>query len=84
MAKTLDDLNSILFEQLEKLRDEDSKSETVKVEIEKAKAMTGVAEVITRTAELSFKVMAHMNEYRTDGHLAPVPKLLTPGKDNGV
>lgn len=83
MAGNLDHLNNILFEQLERLRDSDSRSETIKTEIEKARAMTGVAEVITRNAELSFKVMQHMNEYRTDGSLAPVPKMLMSGKTDG-
>lgn len=76
---TLSDLNNHLFEQLEKLRDDEVTPEQMDREIARSKAVTAVAEVIVRNGELAFKVMQHMNEYRTDGELAPVPEMLEPG-----
>ena len=35
-----------------------------------------MAEVIVRNGELALGVMKHVNEYRTDGELAPIPKML--------
>ena len=77
MAKnTLNDLNDHLFAQLEKLMDDDVSPEQIEREIARSKAVTAVAETIVRNGELAFKVMQHMNEYRSDGKLAPVPKML--------
>ena len=77
MAKnTLEDLNHHLFEQLERLRDEDLSSEHLEKEILRSKAVTSVAEVIVRNGELALDVMKHMDEYRTDGELTPIPKML--------
>ena len=80
MAKnTLDDLNNHLFEQLERLMDDDMSPEQMDKEIHRSKAVTAVAEVVIRNGELALEVMKHMNEYRTDGELAPVPKMLETG-----
>ncbi|MDP9954727.1 hypothetical protein J2X97_000364 [Epilithonimonas hungarica] len=50
MAKNkLQDLNNHLFAQLERLNDETIKPEEMKSEIEKAKAMEGIAKVIIET-----------------------------------
>ena len=77
MAKnTLNDLNDHLFAQLEKLMDDEVSPEQIEREIARSKAVTAVAETIVRNGELAFKVMQHMNEYRSDGELAPVPTML--------
>lgn len=78
---TLDDLNNHLFAQLEKLMDDEVSPEQMEKEIARSKAVTAVAETIVRNGELAYKVMAHMNEYRKDGELAPVPVMLLPGGD---
>lgn len=81
MAKnTLTDLNNHLFEQLEKLMDDDVSDEKMKKEISRAHAVTAIAETIVRNGELAFKVMQHLNEYRRDGELAPIPEMLESGK----
>ena len=77
---TLTDLNNHLFAQLEKLMDDEVSPEEMEKEITRSKAVTAVAEVIVRNGELAFKVMQHMNEYRNDGELAPVPEMLEPGE----
>lgn len=76
---TLDDLNNHLFEQLERLMDEEMTPEQLDKEIHRSKAVTAVAEVVVRNGELALEVMKHMNEYRTDGELAPMPKMLAMG-----
>lgn len=82
MAKnTLEDLNNHLFDQLERLLDDDLSKEELDKEVTRAKAVTSVAEVIVRNGELALGVMKHVNEYRTDGHLAPIPKMLEPKKE---
>lgn len=82
MAKnTLEDLNNHLFDQLERLLEDDLSKEDLEKEVTRAKAVTSVAEVIVRNGELALGVMKHVNEYRTDGHLAPIPKMLEPKKE---
>ena len=78
---TLNDLNDLLFEQMEKLRDDEMSEEQIKREISRANALTGLAEVAVRNGELAFKVMNHLNEYRKDGELTPVPQMLRAGED---
>lgn len=73
---TLEDLNNHLFGQLERLMDDDISTEQLEKEIMRAKAVTSVAEMIVRNGELALGVMKHVNEYRTDGELAPIPKML--------
>lgn len=81
---TLEDLNNHLFDQLERLLEEDLSQEQLDKEVVRSKAVTSVAEVIVRNGELALGVMKHVNEYRTDGELAPIPKMLDTRKDNGI
>lgn len=84
MAKnTLADLNNHLFEQLERLMDDDVPEEKMKKEILRSKAVTEVAEVIVRNGELAFRVMQHMDDYRKDGELTPLPTMLKSGGVEG-
>lgn len=60
---TLSDLNNHLFEQLERLNDEDLDMEQIDKEIRRTEAMTKIAETIIHNGELAFKTMKHMDEY---------------------
>jgi len=80
---TLDDLNNHLFDQLERLMDDDMTPEQMDKEIHRSKAVTAVAETVIRNGELALEVMKHMNEYRSDGELAPVPTMLLSGGNSG-
>ena len=85
MAKnTMEDLNNHLFDQLERLLDEELSKEQLEKEIMRSKAVTSVAEVIVRNGELALGVMKHVNEYRTDGELAPIPKMLDTKHGEGI
>jgi len=52
MKNKLSDLNNHLFEQLERLNDDDLKGDSLGAEIERGKAMSGLAKDITANAKL--------------------------------
>lgn len=80
MKNTLQDLNNYLFETLERLTD-DATEEQMQREITRAEAVTRVAETVIHNGELALRTMQHLNEYRSDGKLAPVPKMLEVSKE---
>ena len=55
MKNTLADLNNHLFEQLERLNDDDLKGEDLQVEMERAKAMTSIAQQIISNGSLALQ-----------------------------
>lgn len=57
MKNTLVDLNNHLFEQLERLNDEDLTADELDREIRRADAITSVAKTIIDNADISFKVI---------------------------
>ncbi|MBQ9229051.1 MAG: hypothetical protein IJ680_01345 [Paludibacteraceae bacterium] len=81
MMNTLSDLNNYLFEQIERMNDDELTEEQLQKEILRSQAVTKVAEVIVRNGELALKTMQHLNEYgygtgRPAAELAPVPAML--------
>lgn len=60
---TLVDLNNLLFEQLERLNDDELSQEELEQEINRSKAMTDVAKTVIDNASLAFSTMKHMDEY---------------------
>lgn len=80
MAKTMNtlgDLNNHLFEQLERLNDDEMDEETLEKELKRSKGMTKIAEKIIQNGELAYKTMKHMDEYgyNSGGHQT-VPAML--------
>jgi hypothetical protein len=63
VQNTLSDLNNHLFEQLERLNDEEISGEQLDKELRRSEGMTKVAEQIIRNGELAYKTMVHMDEY---------------------
>ena len=55
MKNTLQDLNNHLFEQLERLNDEDLTDEELDRELKRAEGMTKIATQIIENGELAFK-----------------------------
>lgn len=53
----ISDLNNHLFAQLERLEDESLDNEQIKIETERAKAISQVAEQIIKSAKLTFDVV---------------------------
>lgn len=62
MQNTLGDLNNHLFAQLERLSDEDIKGEELQGEIERAAAVTKIAQQIISNGNLVLKAKQMMNE----------------------
>jgi len=75
MKNKLIDLNNHLFEELERLNDDELDDEKLDKEIKRAKAMEGIAKNIIDNANLSFRVMEHIDEYGSKKELE-VPKML--------
>ncbi len=80
MKNTLADLNNHLFEQLERLNDEDLEVEALEMELKRADAMSKIAEKIISNGELAYKTMCHLDEYGRNYEFASIPLL---GVKNG-
>ena len=63
---TLADLNNHLFEQLERLNDDDLTGEKLQEERERAKSMASIAQTIINNGELALKAVKHYDEYGKD------------------
>lgn len=59
---TLSDLNNHLFAQLERLGDEDLSETELKLEVERAKAISGVAKNIISNAKVTLSAMRFVDE----------------------
>lgn len=75
VKNTLGDLNNFLFEQLEKLADDDIKGDELEGEIRRSEAMAKVSEQIIKTGELQLRAIQHMDEYGYEREKA-VPEML--------
>lgn len=73
------DVNNILFEQLERLNDEELKGEELDKEIKRSRALTNVANSIVNNAALALKAVQFREEY---GMKADSQKLLGLGERN--
>ncbi|WP_459127514.1 hypothetical protein [Latilactobacillus curvatus] len=67
----LEDLNNHLFEQLERLNDDDLTDEQLKLESKRASAMSEISEQIIKNASLALKAKA---EYDVDSNSIISPK----------
>ena len=78
MKNTLGDLNNHLFAQLERLNDEDIKGEALREELERAKAITGIASQIIANGTLVLKAKEFM--YNAMDANAKLPRMLEGDK----
>lgn len=72
MKTSIKDLNEHLFAQLERLNDESATPESMKQEIEKAKAMSNVARVISD----NMKLVLEAHKLTDDGFMQKLPTML--------
>lgn len=63
MKNGLDDLNNILFETLEILSDRDMKGDDLKNEIERARSIVSVSNVVIDNAKIQLDAVKTMGEY---------------------
>ena len=87
MQNTLTDLNNHLFAQLERLNDEELTGDQLAEEIERGRAVTGVASQIIANGALVLKAQ----QFTSDAHLplrenaaAALPKFLTDNNEQKV
>lgn len=78
MKNSLTDLNNVLFEQLERLADDEADLDK---EIKRSKAITDVAKNIVENARLLLDAQKHVDEYYGDSKKGHLPKMLEV-KDN--
>lgn len=74
IKNTLGDLNGYLFEQLERLNDEDLDEDTLKTELRRSKAVTEVAKQIIENGKLVLDAQKFVD--KRDGADNVLPKLL--------
>lgn len=72
----LSDLNNHLFEELERLNDDELKGDALQEERERAKAMANIAQTIINNGELALKAQKHFDEY---GKTNQIPDILQIG-----
>lgn len=75
MKNTLADLNNYLFEQLERLNDDELTDDQLERELKKTDNIVKISEKIIQNGELALKTMKHMDEYGY-GQNRSVPKML--------
>lgn len=74
MGNTMGDLNNHLFAQLERLGDETMDADQTKMEIERARAMTGIAQQVIANANTVLRAAEF-----SDMSGRETPKMLTTG-----
>jgi len=75
MKNKLSDLHNILFETLERLNDADLKGEELQTELQRSKAITGVASQIIANGQLALRAKRTQEETRD-----PLPAMLESGE----
>ncbi|MCM1190539.1 MAG: hypothetical protein NC541_14750 [bacterium] len=83
MKNTLQDLNNHLFEQLERLNDEELSGEQLEQELKRADGMAKIAAQIIENGELAFKTMVHMDEYGYNARHVVPSMLAAPDQKEG-
>jgi hypothetical protein len=76
MKNKLSDLNDHLFSQLERLGDEDLKGDKLQEEIDRSKAIQGIASAVIGNARL----VLDAEKFKTEYNKQSLPDLLTENK----
>lgn len=67
MKNTVSDLNNILFEQLERLNDDELKGDALEEQLKRTEQIVKVSETIISNGELAFKAVQHKDKYYGTG-----------------
>ncbi len=76
----ISDLNSILFERIKAINDNNLSNEKLEMEIKKAEATTSLANVIVKNATVALAAQKHFDEYGT-GRTVDIPLLGVSNKN---
>lgn len=71
MRNKITDLNNHLFEQLERLNDDELQGDQLNSEIERARAITGVASQIVANGQLMLKAITVKDQYLASNQKLP-------------
>lgn len=74
VRNTFDDLNNHLFEQIERLNDDELSADELEREVKRAKSMSLISDKIIKAAETQLKAYETSQEY--EGTQRQMPKLL--------
>ena len=80
MKNKLSDLNNHLFEELERLNDDDLDDKKLEFEVNRAKAMTNIAKSIIDNANIALEAKKHFDNM---GIASAVPEILQSPKQLG-
>lgn len=81
MKNTLQDLNNYLFEQLERVNDDDLSDEELEKEIKRAETVTKIGQTIISNAQVQLNAWKEANEHGfNQGRF--VPGILLPQEKN--
>lgn len=69
MKNTLNDLNNYLFEQIERLNDDELSKEALDVQIQKSEAINKLAKTIVDNANVALSAQRTMYEYGIKGRV---------------
>ena len=78
----LTDLNNHLFEQLERLNDDELSAEGLDIEIKRATAMANIGGTIIQNARLALDAQKHQDEYGRR-EVSETPEMFRIGKVDG-
>ena len=73
---SLEDLNNHLFEQLERLNDDELTPDQMEHEIKRANGMTRIAETIIQNGKLALEASEFMADYGAGREAVMLPKML--------
>lgn len=74
------DLNNVLFEQLERLNDEDLTPEELEKELKRSKAICTVGRIIVDNAQVALDAQKHIDEYGIENDERSEMLKITSGK----
>lgn len=70
MNNDLTALNNYLFEQLERLNDDELKPEQLEIEIKRAETVAKISKAIVDNADIALKAQKHFDEYEGNRKIA--------------
>lgn len=74
------DLNNVLFEQLERLNDEDLTEEELERELRRTKAVCNIGRIIVDNAQVALDAQKHIDEYGIEKEDCSEMLQITSGK----